>query len=192
MYQQKTKKNIFLLSVVLCLFWLSVSPVLCEENSRYEDLSYPLNINEVTLQELAVVEGVSQRQAELIINFRKRIGVIQKLEILQTIRGIGPKTWQRLKRNTFVSFKDQPIETTQNSEFTTIQNSTPRLDLNRCDSQRLCSIRGIGKKTAEAIINLRTQIGGFTSYGDLRMVKGMGPKRVEAIKKQFFIAGEVE
>ena len=43
-------------------------------------------------------------------------------------------------------------------------------------------ISGIGEKYAERIIELREQLGGFTSIEQLKKVKGIGDKRFEKIK----------
>lgn len=43
------------------------------------------------------------------------------------------------------------------------------------------SITGIGDKTANKIVKLRTEIGGFKSFDDLLDVEGVGPKTLETI-----------
>lgn len=43
-------------------------------------------------------------------------------------------------------------------------------------------IPGIGEKSAQAILDVREQQGGFDSWDDLIMVKGIGPKSMEKIK----------
>lgn len=44
------------------------------------------------------------------------------------------------------------------------------------------SITGIGDKTAERIVETRTENGGFDTYDDLLVVPGIGPKTIETIK----------
>jgi len=57
-----------------------------------------------------------------------------------------------------------------------------RIDINRADSAALQSLKGIGPKTANAIISYREQYGAFRSVEELLRVKGIGPKKLDAIK----------
>ncbi|MCX7868805.1 MAG: helix-hairpin-helix domain-containing protein, partial [Terrimicrobiaceae bacterium] len=47
------------------------------------------------------------------------------------------------------------------------------LDINRASKEDLILIPGIGDKTAEKIIALRTQLGGFTHLEQLMQIKGI-------------------
>lgn len=60
------------------------------------------------------------------------------------------------------------------------QQSTTKIDLNKADSQMLTrSIKGIGKKRAEAIVKYREENGNFKNLDDLAKVKGFGPQFVK-------------
>lgn len=175
----------------MLLFLLALLPAVCTAEPLYEDLSYPLNINEVSLEELAAVDGINSRQARAVLEFREQVGVIRDLRLLRQVKGIGERTYQRLERNTFVSFKDQPIrpdfiETTPEDN----PNAVPRLDLNSCDWQALQTVRGIGEKTARAIVAFREQAGPFHEFNELRCVKGLGAKRIALLKEKFYLPGE--
>lgn len=161
-----------------------------EEASRaYADLSYPLNINEATKEELAAIEGVTARQAGLIVAFREKVGVIPDLHLLLGIRGIGEKTFARLEKNTFVSFKDEPIRRPAPEPGagggTGDGTGTVKPDLNAASAGDLTVVRGIGEKTALAILERRDRVGGFRTFDDLLAVRGVGVKRVEAIRERF-------
>jgi len=56
------------------------------------------------------------------------------------------------------------------------------LDLNRADSIALVALPGIGPKLAAKILDLRRRLGRFSSLEDLLAVRGIGPRRLEAIK----------
>ena len=56
------------------------------------------------------------------------------------------------------------------------------ININRATQAELESLRGVGPKTAQAIIEYRTKNGSFTRIEDIMNVKGIGPKKFEAMK----------
>lgn len=60
--------------------------------------------------------------------------------------------------------------------------SGQKININTADLQTLCLLPGIGKKTAEKILELRSRIGTFTSVSQLLSVKGIGEVKLELIK----------
>ena len=61
------------------------------------------------------------------------------------------------------------------------------INLNDADLETLIKLPGIGPKTAEKIILLRTQKGGFSKIDELTEVKGIGLKKLNKIKSFLFI-----
>jgi len=61
------------------------------------------------------------------------------------------------------------------------------IDINRAGTEDLALIPGIGPKTAEAIIALRDERGGLSKREDLKMIRGLGKKRYDGIKRHIFI-----
>ena len=59
--------------------------------------------------------------------------------------------------------------------------SGSRLDLNSADYDDLILLPGIGEKTAEAILDLRDQLGYFRYPEDLLLVHGIGNSKLEAL-----------
>ena len=59
-----------------------------------------------------------------------------------------------------------------------------RLDINTASDYELAMLPGIGPATAAAIIEHRRTHGPFSTLEDLRQVKGIGPKTLEAIRPQ--------
>lgn len=64
-----------------------------------------------------------------------------------------------------------------------------KIDINRADLVELMSLPGIGRVTALNIIEYRTRAGGFTDVGELEEVKGIGPKKLEAILQYVTVEG---
>jgi competence ComEA-like helix-hairpin-helix protein len=57
-----------------------------------------------------------------------------------------------------------------------------RIDVNQADAHELTMLRGVGPKTADAIVEYRRRNGPFASLEDLQSVHGIGPATVESIR----------
>lgn len=58
------------------------------------------------------------------------------------------------------------------------------VDINTADATQLASVKGIGPKRAQLIVDYRKQNGNFKSVDDLQSVKGIGPKLVKKIENE--------
>jgi len=63
------------------------------------------------------------------------------------------------------------------------------VDLNTATVDELQSVKGIGAKKAQSIIEYRQANGPFKSVGDLKNVKGFGEKSVKKLKKDVTVGG---
>ena len=61
------------------------------------------------------------------------------------------------------------------------------IDINKADITELVTLPGIGEKTAEKIIELRTEKGQFRRLEELMEVKGIGEVKFNKIKKFLYI-----
>ena len=68
-------------------------------------LGVPLDVNQATEAELALVPGITQPMAGRIVTQRNLLGGFSKLENLGLIKGIGPVTLKRLQEYLTVSKK---------------------------------------------------------------------------------------
>lgn len=67
------------------------------------------------------------------------------------------------------------------------------LDVNQASAQQLETIRGIGPRTAEVIVNERERGGKFESFEDLaERVRGIGQKKAQALQAAGLTVGEGE
>lgn len=66
------------------------------------------------------------------------------------------------------------------------------VDLNTAGERALLTLPGVGPSTARAIIAHRTANGRFRSVDDLLQVKGIGPKKLEALRPYAKIEVKVE
>lgn len=60
---------------------------------------------------------------------------------------------------------------------------TAPVNLNTATSEELQTVPGIGPATAEKILQMRKNYGAFKSVDDLLAIKGIGPKRLEKMRK---------
>ena len=70
---------------------------------------------------------------------------------------------------------------------TAIADTTGRINLNTATAEELDTLPGIGEKTAAAIIEMRSKLGGFRYPEDLLLVHGIGEKKLEAIYDLIYI-----
>ena len=56
-----------------------------------------VNLNTATIEQLTTLPGVGRKTAELIVEYRTKSGGFKKIEELMNIKGIGEKTFLKLK-----------------------------------------------------------------------------------------------
>ena len=89
-----------------------------------------------------------------------------------------------------VHSKQEGGVTEGNSEKGNTSNTTPSnskqgtVNINAATLEELQTIKGIGKKKAEAILQYRKEHGAFRTKEELLQVKGIGKKALEAIESQ--------
>ncbi|HKV22971.1 MAG TPA: helix-hairpin-helix domain-containing protein [Candidatus Acidoferrum sp.] len=62
------------------------------------------------------------------------------------------------------------------------------VNLNTATAEELEQVPGIGPVTAEKILKMRKAYGPFKSVDDLRAIRGIGPKRLEKMRKYLTVA----
>ena len=62
------------------------------------------------------------------------------------------------------------------------------INLNTATAAQLQEVPGIGPATADKILKMRKSYGPFKSVDDLRAIKGIGPKRLDKMRKYLTVA----
>jgi len=62
-----------------------------------------------------------------------------------------------------------------------------KININTASAQELTNLRGIGEKTAQAIVEYRESHGGFKSLEELVEVRGIGEKLVASLRDQITV-----
>ena len=65
-----------------------------------------------------------------------------------------------------------------------------QIHINTATAEQLALLPGLGKKTADAVIEYRTKNGNFKAVDDITKVKGIGAKKLEKIKGYLVLEGE--
>ena len=65
--------------------------------------------------------------------------------------------------------------------------ATDPVNINTADAATLSKVKGLGPKKAEAIVKYRDANGPFPSIDDVSKVKGIGPKLLKKIRDQLTI-----
>lgn len=123
----------------------------------------PNTVNQEQLQQL----GMSQRQAEVIINFRSKGGVFKNRDDFKKIYSVSEQFYNRVKDSIVIQVK--------------------RIDINTADSAALISLKGIGPYYASQIIRYRDKIGWFVNTAQLMEIKGIDNSRYRLFEDDIFV-----
>ncbi len=138
--------------------------------------------NSVTEQDLLRL-GLTARQTNNLINYRKSGGLFHKPEDIKKIYGINEKIYGELKD--FIVIKEPEIKTPE-KDFVP-QTSTVLVEINSADQNELQKINGIGPVYSERIIDYRERIGGFYEKNQLTEVWGIDQELISDISPQIQI-----
>ena len=137
-----------------------------------------VDLNTATIEDLMKVDGIGEKTAQKIINYRSVIGQYTFIEQLLDVDGVGEKKLEGWK----------PFLTVGNVSTTSTSETTSMINLNTATKEDLMRIDGIGEKTAQKIIAYREQIGGFSNLEQLMEIEGIGEKKYNAWKIYLIIS----
>lgn len=143
-----------------------------------------VNINTATAKELTALKGVGPATAEKIIAYRDTNGPFAACADLVNVKGIGNKTMEKIAPDCTTGNPDEIKPEGTDGKKAAVKKATAGIDINTASAQQLEALKGIGKKTAQAIVEYREQHGPFKSCDGLIKVKGIGPKKLAQFRTQ--------
>ena len=95
---------IALLVALACI----ASPAAAQQAPRAAKAAAPastavVNLNNATAAQIATLPGIGQKTAELVVQYRQKNGPFKKIEEIMNVRGIGEKSFLRIKERLTVA-----------------------------------------------------------------------------------------
>ena len=165
------------------------------------EISYPLDLNAATAEELETLPGVGAILAERIVSYREAVGGFQTLEELQQVNGIGSGIYSQIAPYLFIIGELQTIspepdtQPSESSEPTMPEEKTasdsesiPHLDINIATAEDFQKLPNVTPEQAEAIVRLRTQIQYFQNIYELLYADGMTDRLFLSIRDYLYVS----
>ena len=130
--------------------------------------------------------GFSEKQANIIVNYKNKIGGFKKKSDVEKVFVISEKKYKELKP--FLNIKEMKvIDNFELKKEVVIIKPLKVYELNSASIIELISISGIGEFTAKGIIKHKDLIGGFHSISQLKEIYGIENDNYDKIIKQLEI-----
>ncbi|MCR5826867.1 MAG: helix-hairpin-helix domain-containing protein [Bacteroidales bacterium] len=134
--------------------------VIADRLAKKKVETFEFDPNTVALEDLCRL-GFSERQAQVILNYRDKGGRFRSPADFQKMYVVDSATFARLESYIRI----------------------PKLDLNSADSEALLALRGIGPYYASKILSYRRRLGGsFTSLDQLLEIDGFDRGRLDGFR----------
>jgi competence ComEA-like helix-hairpin-helix protein len=148
------------------------------------------DLNQADRDALAQLPGVGPTLAARIADHRDAHGPFRSVEDLDGVKGIGPKTVERLKPR--VQVQGSPADGGKDMAGPAPKKGAPArpVNVNRATKEDLQGLPGIGPTLAERIVAERTEHGPYRQVADLKRVKGIKDKTLEKLVPYVCVADE--
>lgn len=86
-------------ALALCALLMAASPVIAAPSQSPAPVAEKaaLNLNAATLDQLEALPGIGRKVAERILEYRAKSGGFKKVEELMNVKGIGEKSFLKIK-----------------------------------------------------------------------------------------------
>ncbi len=149
-----------------------------------------VDLNRADRQELMQIPGLGPSNADAILAHRAERGPFESLDDLTHVHGVGPKTTEKVKPWLQLGPAEEPVErlerkpvipTSPLSGKAKMLATDAKIDVNAATEADFVRLPGIGPALAARIVSYRANAA-FATVDDLRKVKGIGVKTLDAIR----------
>lgn len=105
---KRTLLKSFLAVTVAVVALAATVPAFAIDDSQTSETKLVVDINHADAQDLMELPGVGAKVAERIVAYREENGPFEQVEELMNVRGIGEKTFLKLKP--FLTLGDEPAQ----------------------------------------------------------------------------------
>lgn len=134
--------------------------------------------------------GLSEKQAETVLNFKKSIGGFKSFKDLEKVYVFNDQIISALKQNIAFDKKSNNTDavikdsvTNENQDFKDLnEDGKTTFEINTATKEDLLTIKGIGPFFAEKIIEQRQAIGGFVELKQLLSIYNFDEDKLSEIK----------
>lgn len=157
-----------------------------EERRRPLEVGETLDPNRASALELDRLPGIGAAKAAAIVSDREARGPYETIQDLTRVPGLGPRTVERLQP--FLSLPEAAKgRLPQRRRLGVMEKggirSRASIDVNRAGADQLTTLPGIGEVLARRVVAHRTSVGRFRSVEDLLQVPGIGPSKLDQLKR---------
>ena len=165
--------------------WYAAALALREEEAIASSAPRTIDPNAAGRAEWDRLPGIGPVTAIAIVERRTSAGPFRGPADLLAVRGIGPRTMERLAP--YLDWSGPTPTTDPSYANLSIGGSQP--DINRVDEAFLERLPGFGPELATQVIRERQARGAFRDWAELLSVKGIGPARLRILQKATRLGG---
>ncbi len=135
--------------------------------------------------------GLSQKQAQTILNYIAKGGRFNKAEDLKKMFVISPEMYNKIYSFIKITSFNKELADRKNTDFEYKGSILELVDINLADEIELEKLKGIGSVFAKRIINYRNKLGGFVDKHQLMEVYGLDSVRYKGLEKQLILTRDI-
>ncbi|MDO4156189.1 MAG: helix-hairpin-helix domain-containing protein [Oscillospiraceae bacterium] len=164
-----------------------------EQDKAENGISYPLDLNAASAEELETLPGIGSILAQRIISYREMVGEFSNLEELMLVNGIGTGIYEQISPYLFIIggrepvFSESELPKEWESATESIIESIPILDINTATAVDFQKLPGVTPTIAENIVQLRIQIQYFQNIYELLYADGMTDALFLSIRDYLYV-----